>query len=1057
MLERTAGCLEPGSLRQLLPASKKSLKSRRSLHSAFWAHGAADIEVSPLWAALLRGPYRDSTDAQYDTQQNDLGGGGGVLLDFLYPAGTIKFLRKYSGWSSDRPDGRRGRVGLGRFGHRLYTSSATDSSIQAEVTGGGCSYWPQEAPQADINTKSLKQFLSKGNAQDYNEAWRRYKLLDETGRQQLRRVVIEYLMPSRAIVDAERILELFEKLPEGERGPEIVKAAIRSYLRLRNLSDAFTLHAAALQRFKVLTGSDELLGYLVENSLWSRALEMWKDIQELRKQHPTSDNLFGVVKGLPKLSTRALELANYINGDLQTSGSPNVSTSEFVSFAAIIVRYAMFHGTFDQSKFQEFLDVLRGWKMDNPHFYEVAIGYLLEAKQSKMAVDLYRSSRRTLDVKFSRRILHEVLKVFCAHHSVVGMQQVLDDFFRFYTTPTPGAYRRCMKEFASLGDADTVHALFEQYLNRVKSTRIMVASDMAPILSVHAKRGELEEVVKHFNALEEKYRLQPDLLCWNILIHAYCEVNDVDGAYACWETVLNSKHLTPDHYTFGTIMGLCVWNGDLERTVEIYELAGKMKVKKSNAMVDCLVLAHLQDDRLEEAERICEEALNMDLKGSRTRMWDYLLVAHARRRNLANVNRILQRMVEANVDYDAMTYAALMQALAMVRQPDRAYTILKEVMKDAGIKATSFHYAVVMGGFIATGEFHKVFEVHNRMRQRNMRLSASNNLLIMKAAFREDEQLLHNRTREEQRSRSMQIFQEVISSMDREDVASGPLKGAARTPTDIAYPTMMYGYVLFVLAQHNEHATVQELYDQYVNSLPKTKRDNQPLSILSALILSKYREGDYASVQDCWDLAVSLASSRGSSVQQLPSAAHQIARASQSDTPVRRVVRLHQLDLQRILTTYMNTLFKQEKIDDLVRVVNELLEQGFLLSNKNWNHYIGILAQAFRIKLAFTLCESNLMPGWTGWARIRWQLPERNRLPLEVRALKKDPTYLRPIYHTLLYLARSFLELQDMSAESKSHQMLLAELERDCPKTLHAIKTMQRIDGDLERKILRGY
>src|ERR1700709_1672988 len=116
MLERTAGCLESGSLRRLIPGSRKSLKSHRSLHSGFWIHGAADIELTPLWAALRNS---DPADQRHDTQQQNIPkGGGGVLLDFLYPAGTINFLQHYAGWGVDRPDGRRGKVGLGRLGHR---------------------------------------------------------------------------------------------------------------------------------------------------------------------------------------------------------------------------------------------------------------------------------------------------------------------------------------------------------------------------------------------------------------------------------------------------------------------------------------------------------------------------------------------------------------------------------------------------------------------------------------------------------------------------------------------------------------------------------------------------------------------------------------------------------------------------------------------------------------------------------------------------------------------------------------------------------------------------
>ena len=58
---------------------------------------------------------------------------------------------------------------------------------------------------------------------------------------------------------------------------------------------------------------------------------------------------------------------------------------------------------------------------------------------------------------------------------------------------------------------------------------------------------------------------------------------------------------------------------------------------------------------------------------------------------------------------------------------------------------------------------------------------------------------------------------------------------------------------------------------------------------------------------------------------------------------------------------------------------------GFVLDNKNWNIYIQCLADCEEYKEAFDLCELRLMNGWTGWARIRWKEPERNRLSFELR------------------------------------------------------------------------
>jgi pentatricopeptide repeat-containing protein PET309 len=659
------------------------------------------------------------------------------------------------------------------------------------------------------------------------------------------------------------------------------------------------------------------------------------------------------------------------------------------------------------------------------------------------------------------------------------MQQVLDEFFRTYSRPTRRAYQMCMTEFAAQGDAGTVHALFEQYASRFVQdggVRLQSGNDIAPLLNVHAKRGELPAVIRLFNEMKDKYEVQPTLLCWNILISAYGKAHDIDGAFECFEKLLESPdpYLKPDHYTFGTMMGICTTRGDLDCTVQLYKLADELKIEKGAAMLDTLVLAHTQDEEFEKAERICEDGINMELIGSRTRMWNHLLIAYALRRDLNNVNRLLQRMSEVNVDYDQFTYAALMQSLAMVKQPDKAWAILRQVMPEAGYRATPFHYAIVMGGYLATGETHKLFATQRHMARR-LRNTASTNQLALKATAAEDRRLMDRGLEEHGFQRTIQLFQDILSSMDPQDISDTARKGVNRHPLDIAYSSMFYNYMMFVLAQRGQSQTVEDLYEDFRSLLPEARRDKPPVEILSALIITKFREGDNEGVEACWKLAVTEAKELGRPLPKasLPTAGspndttesnhtttiddEEVANNVETEASPSRILPVRQRELGKILMTYMRFLVKKDRVDDAIATVNGLTKEGFVLDNNNWNLYIQILCRKFRYKLAFELCETRLMSGFTGWAQIRRQLPVRNRLPIELRYARKLPTHLRPFHRTLLYLARAYLELEAMGAESRASQNFLSDLERDCPRILKAIRTMQRNDDEMERSILRGW
>lgn len=1074
MLERTVGCREPGTLRRLLPGSRRPLKSHRALHAGFWHHNTLDLELSPLYSALLHS--LNAQDRDYELRRNTPPVmHAGLHLDFLYPFNTLSFLRQYMGWGLDKQDGRRTSIGSVRAGRRSYTSSTEDGSSEETATALASTEdaqyrladiltapsqisqaskehaWPAVLPQA---------LESHSKDSDYKKAWALYLLLNESDKNKARRELIRYLSGSRRVIDAERVIEIFEQLDKADRDVEAHAAAIRSYLSLRNLTGAISLYNDAVNNLQYPAGASDILAYMIENSFWSHAVNFWIEFQGLRDRFPQlSYNIYTAIESRSDLLNPAIELAEHVNARLETSSDPR----KMVKFASKLVKNAIVNSASagDRLRFEALLDIFQSWDIYLVTEYQHLLDKLLELKETKFAVRCYRKAHDKHEIKFTRGTLHNMLLIFCKYHSVKGIQQVMDDFFRFYKHPSSFAYRKSMAEFASQGDTETVHALFEQHLALCKlmtGQRMLRPGDMAPILHVHARRGELEEVIKYFNEIETVHGLQPDLLCWNILIDAYGKVQDSDGAFETFETLVGLGHPSADDYTFGTIMGICATRGDFERVVEVYRLSLSMNIETSASMVNCLVLAHIQNDCLLEAEKICETALRMELKGSKTRMWNALILAYGLRRDLSKVNQLLRRMSEAQLDYDQHTYSALMQALAMVGQSSRAHVILKRVMKKAGIQRTSFHYAIVMGSYLATGNFRRIYLLQKRMIERNISHSASTKLLSIKA---EDHELFESGSNAERGSRALEMFQEVLSSMDQRAVSVDDQKGIHRAPRHIAYPTMIYSYVMLVLGQSNQFETAEELYEAFIKTLPQSERASPPIDVLSAIMTARHKSGDWTGVEQFWDLALSKAKQQGAPLRSLnvPSSSDVSSadglNISSLNIKAPTIMPIHQLDLTRCLSVYMNALAAEGKAGLISAVVDGLLQDGFLLDSKNWNQYIQILAQHRYYELAFRLCEDKLMDNWTGWATIRWRQPVRNRLPIELRNKRKQSLHLRPNTHTFLYLSRAYLDLQDMATESRLSEERLDIILKTCPRTIQAINTMERTDSSLEREILR--
>jgi len=100
MLERMAQCLESGSFQCFLPLSLKPLTSRRMLHSSFWNHGRTDLKLSP-WNSFFHGTFIINEDRNMSLKQR-VDVVRGLFLDFLYPAGALRFPSQRSSRRSDR-------------------------------------------------------------------------------------------------------------------------------------------------------------------------------------------------------------------------------------------------------------------------------------------------------------------------------------------------------------------------------------------------------------------------------------------------------------------------------------------------------------------------------------------------------------------------------------------------------------------------------------------------------------------------------------------------------------------------------------------------------------------------------------------------------------------------------------------------------------------------------------------------------------------------------------------------------------------------------------------
>ena len=1120
MLERATACLETGGRRLLLHKPPRSLRSHRSLHSAFWCHGAGDIDLPSWWMFLLQQPPEETfsvptraTKRSRDRGSLQLFGGG--FLDFLYPAKTLALLHKYASKDSAYLRSRTQKLS------RPYTSAAAGppldnkrdgehnetpnpaldlesggaptidalskdemekvrdidavqveqvSSLPLQVLGtnplAGSIRQNTEQLVADSGVSTLSQSATLTG--EYNQAWEKYKELQRQsadGPSDELSSLLEELRVRGSILKVDRcrrILALFDTIPLEKRRSVHYDSAIQAALHVDKLETAVALHREALSRLQGSFGTSSLLRYAVEHGNLQVAVATWDGYWQEKQLYFGRPDLWKDVDlmDLELLMDKALAVANLAIETTEATGwADNAKTREFAS-QLIIRAFSRYDTPFVLAMQEDLFTKLLSLTEPTIEYFRIAITQLLSVKQldcTHAAIRLYHKLRKIQGLIPSPNLIEDIMVKMTEVHSFEVLA-VFDDYRQFHKVPSKRAFRLTTVEMALQGNAQAVHSLFGEYISHFGTPTDPKL--YLQLLYVYFRRAEVGKVIKMFNKLTPSFGFTPTLACWNIVIAAHSRVSDVEGALHWYNKLLESD-LKPDAFTLTTLMSMYANRGDIEPIEDLLRHCEEQNIERTIPMVDALVLAHINNDELDQAERLVEQALTMSQDGRRTRMWNTLLNAYALRRDLEKVTHLHNRMQEAQIRSDGITYSALMQSLCISHQPLAAYKILRIVMPREKVRVTALHYAVVMGGLLATGEYDKVFRVYNRMLRKEINPSFNTqNLLIKAASFLDLKEDKGDKSTSIERAEG--LLDQIVESIDPSDIAAKePIKGIGFQRLDEAYSAAHFEYLIFLYGQRKAFHKVAELYDKYaattielrkrldIAGTEKAQGDmvvSPPTKMLSALMVAHIRSKDYEEVERCWYLAMEKA--------------EPLARRSKRTDlsqpgwvlPSRRNI------LNLPLFHYMKSLVAQGRVNDIQSVIDHLHFCGYALSNKVWNLYVQALARDGQQVKAFHVCEKELMPGWTGWGLSGTQRGIRSKRELRQKQPQAwQPSERMPTYTTIVYLAGAYIDLRSRYAFAAGHDTTMADLHRTAPKGVRAVNELPRIDDDLQTSVLRRW
>ncbi|KAE8145125.1 hypothetical protein BDV25DRAFT_165319 [Aspergillus avenaceus] len=1104
MLERAAGCLESAG-RRFFRDSNGAIRSPRPLYPNFGQTSGTNTECPQWFPVPLNSPGRVSTgtsSANRATHECQT-----PFLDFLYPPQAQEFAVSCLLRSPRRLAARRRRKAISNFA-RTYTSGAASLHQTAGVEKSD----PETSDYRDIDHDreqakcELLSLLAGSKLEEYDQAWSLYVSAGHP--LEMNSALLAGLSDSEQEADHKRAKRLFEGIPEDSRSADDYLHMAKSHVAFEKVSDVSHLCQQAIN--KGLGAPCWAFSFV--HFLSTTQLDL---VQQAWGIGPISsdDELWGLIAShliVSDVSKSLIALATYLQGQPPDSSAWHV--------ARFLLKYFFVTPNIVESTPTDSLLLLlkeyNSLSILTPKHYFDLIRTLQESEIRSnfvRSIVVYRNFRWQMENEVPpAKLLGQLMRCLTKFEITTGIRYLLDELTLFYRKPSIDAYKHALIAFSRAGDVLNVDQTFERFLSdhgKPSSRRLLT-----PLLHVHARYGNVQETLRQFNRISEEFGMEPNAVCWNILLTAYTNAGDLSGSFTTFKKMIQ-EGVEPDSHTFGTLMGLCANRGDIDTVRQLLALAKRRRVQITAPFIDAIVEAYCNNQNLEMAESVAETCLGLEVKGSRVRMWNVLLWNYAFRMDLDSVSRARSRMDAAGIQPDGMTYAALMLTLVLLRQTDSARRILRTLHRSHRMYATEFHYTIILYGYVKDRNRDMVHILFREIKERFDRPGVSSSLLMLKSQLQRDLQLVKSRngtvySASVRLENAEKFLAKVIADFDTTKLATKqPSPGVGKQPLSEAFPAMYYEYMITAYGTRGVFAKIQELFDRYIkdrqaSSTLENVDDMPPLRLLSALMLAYLKADQYEKVEECWNLAVSRAKSlaRRPSIDewlssQFPSTdiiepprpdsanyhknilfdSDPLVDESTEKSPILPTFRFM---LSRPLSLYMRSLAYRNDTGKISETVVEVEKAGFKLTTYNWSTWVQMLASSENKDdqyQAFNVFEERFIPNFPGWKNLRrgygikppgvppgidnLENPKRGKHPdvlgKEGRRYwsKLQPDFMQPTYVSTVYLAAALAGFRERSIVDGGAEV--SALHDLAPKTIATLAEMPYLRDKFQGVLLR--
>ncbi|RMZ76180.1 hypothetical protein DV737_g4945, partial [Chaetothyriales sp. CBS 132003] len=1038
MLELTTACVEPAA-QLLVRRLTLPVRSSRLLQPRFWRHEGHSLQAASWWPAYLESIRQiPHSRIRSHVARNPLKAEpayvhhGSRAFSHSSSAGTA---------SSELGIDEEHIHGLDQ-GLRQLPQDEVLETWQPAVLAQDDALEP-----VDPDVEHLQNLLGPDPKPDLaqrrrDKAW--YIWVSLPDQERFASQVLKKFSQAKNATDLDHAMQAYSIIPQDERTADDYASAISVAISRHRYAQAFEICNESVEGGKGLEPAQTLLLCCLRQRLWKNAARAWRSFFMDKRQNDVDWSVLDNDPDLVSLATRLLKRLNaadvVLAVDLPTLKQLSSLLVTRIASSAGVMAVVTQEGLVQVYNLSKAIGILE------PAHFTLALSNLCNTLRDRLRVDLallaYGSFRSTFP-RLSEGVFIGLLRLCTYAKSKPETLDYVMKQYREFHVPKTKSYNTVMMAMAREANVHEVERYFDDY--KQTTGRPVGLPVLVPRLYVHAITGDVAQTKNVFAQIRNEYGLEPDIVCWNILLYAHCRSPEPHGAFDAFDEMIG-RGIQPDTYTFGTLTAIASNSGDTPRVLSLLDLAGQYGVSRHGDMIASVVHSLCLNGRGQEAWDFAEQATRTGVHGSAVRIWNNLLRHYAFLTDEKAVAQIQKTMQRLGVKPDAMTYAALMTALVRNARTADALGLLRRAHLKGQVVATAFHYSILIHGFAMEKNRDMVLTLYKEMDDRFPRVSPSARLAMLYSQLHRDwdntlQKLVTSPT---PRNTTLSLpnaqavaKDSILDTSVADMVTKEPQPGfRRRTPqsalSSISAEVLIDNFMADAQVERSVHV-MNTVLPNSQRSQPEISSRSDSIELLTTRMFVATHERDWRAVDTIWSRILTSAVRKGLAFNAPPQLLAELHSFQASGAHVQQVcdkckdllaaaglaiLPANRFILSRPLSRYVQALELQPDLSGrLQHLISSLVACGFELSSKNWNSAVQALCKSSLEHDHFVAFEMFHEKFLTHLPTYRNLFSSTYANPVQIARGKQadvakrkiteqtNPGVLIPTYFTVVYLA----------------------------------------------------